>query len=102
MKAILIDPEHRSIEYVETPLELPDIYRLIGADTFDACRPFRGLREIAFVDDFGAYKPLARFTVSGFQYPLFGKTLVCGFNDAGTEVSTNLTIEQIHDLIEFE
>jgi hypothetical protein len=103
MRAILIDPAERSIEYVETAAELREIYSLLGCDAIDWCCPFPRRLEAIFVSDDGALQnpPLPSFAVDGYHWTLFGRGLVLGYTENGANRSTHLTIEQIRGLIEF-
>lgn len=105
MKAILIDPFARSVEYIESDLSLPEIYRLVGENGVDFCRPFPGQPyEVAIVGDHSALQmpPLAHFFVDGYDEPLYGKTLVFAVSGNGSERPTRLSVEQVRDWIEFE
>jgi hypothetical protein len=101
MKAILIDPSKRSLEYVETPANLLDVHQLIGCDCLDAAYPF-GPREAVFVDDTGAIQdnpPLPHFRISGHFWPLYGRALILGITPGGASRSTRLTVEEVRERI---
>ena len=102
MKAILIDPGARSIEYVETLAALHDIYKLVGEDSIDSAFVF-GKGEVGFVGDHSALQnpPLPHFFVPGYKWPLHGRMLVLGVSPGGASRSTRLTVEQLSAVIIF-
>ena len=102
MKAILIDPWKRSIEYVETTGKLYDLYQLIGCRYVEAAYVF-GKSEVGFVGDESALQepPLPHFFVPGYKWPLHGRMLVLGYTASGANRSTGLTIEQLSVLVIF-
>jgi hypothetical protein len=105
MKAILIDPFARSVEYIESELTTPEVYQIVGEPALDFCRPFPGHPfEVAIVGDHSALQmpPLPRFFVDGFIEPIYGKTLVYGVTVDGKDQPTGLTIEEVRNWIEFE
>jgi len=107
MKAILIDPGEKSVEYVELtgPGEhLPELHRLVGDDCIDIAKPFGGLREMVIVGDHSAlHEPaLPHFKVAGYHWPLHGKAVVLGFNQVGATKPTKMTLEEVLEWIEFE
>lgn len=105
MKAIVIDPGERSVSVIDTGATLEEIYRLVGEDSIDTCRPFPGHRfEVAFVGDHSAlqFPPLPRFKVSEFGHWLYGRTLVIGADTRGETRSTTLTPEQVYEWIQFD
>lgn len=105
MKAILINPFARSIEYVETELTLEVLHRLVDEDCIDICRPFPGHRfECVVVGDHSALAdpPLASFSVEGYPNHLYGRAVVYRTSHDGKEYPTKLTLEEVANLIEFQ
>ena len=104
MKAILIDPAECSIRAIETPAELADLHSIIQCDAMDSCMPFgRQVGEVFYVDDYGMLRkpPKPHFLIRGYHWPVYGRAVVLGFDKAGKEHSTNLTVEWLHQQIIF-
>jgi hypothetical protein len=109
LRAILIDPEFRSITEVEYKGVYTDIYALIKNDgaPFDV-RPLRGTdnTEVVYFDDEfllkikeGETKPYV--FINGVPDPLGGRCLVVGsFN--GEDVDTKLTVEEVELNVRFQ
>ena len=109
MKAILIDPQNRSVQYIDVPHQteiegLEVCHRLVGEDTIDIARPFGGMREMVIVGDNSALHepPLPSFTVAGYRWPLYGRAVVMGYDRGGASRPTRMTLEEIQEWIEFE
>jgi hypothetical protein len=108
MRAILIDPFARSVEYVEIlsgdgPEGLMETYRLVGENGIDTCFPFSDPGEFVIVGDHSALHapPWPHFRISGYHGWLYGKALVCGRTRGGATRDTHLRVEQVHELVEF-
>lgn len=106
MKAILIDPAQRSLEWIDVPEgtgpeALMKLRELVG-DYLDFAYIMPG--ESVAVADHGALQepPLARFWINGHKWPLYGRGVVLGHHKDGSERATRLTLEELSKMIEFE
>jgi len=111
MNAILIDPEAKSIEYVQVPDDerrsLIELRRLVhaGSEGLDFAYPFEGqLGEMIIVGGNSALQdpPLKRFTVPGSKWPIYGRAVLMGFNKIGQTRATKMTVDDVSKWIEFE
>jgi hypothetical protein len=106
MRAILIDPESQTITTLEYAGSYQDIYKLIGANTFDV-RPIMGPGESIFFDDEFLLKmkeggdAKAFFILPGLD-PIAGKGLILGVNGGGESISTKVTVDWVKANIKFE
>lgn len=100
MRAYLIDPEHFTIEEVDYNGDFHEIYRMIGADCFDAAT-FNRNGDCVFVDDEGLLKPNYFFLIDGYPQLLAGKGLVLGVNREGESVSPTVTMEDLMQIVSF-
>lgn len=105
MRAILIDPEAKTITEVEYTGDYKNIYEHIGADCFTAV----GIdhyenedRETIFVDDEGLYRePQYFFIWQGYDQPLAGKGLILGTNAEGESVATSYGLDYVKSMVRF-
>ena len=109
MRAILIDPESRSVQYIDVPHQtetesLAECHRLVGEDAIDIAKPFGGLREMVIVGDRSALQEprLPCFRVAGYHWPLYGRAVVMGYNREGATRPTKMTLEELREWIEFQ
>ena len=102
MKGILVDPAAKSVEYIEREggFSLGELHRLIGAEALDFFHPF-GRTETVVVDDGGVRKGLTPFSFEGYDWPIYGRAIIFGRDSGGGERSTSLTVEEVHELVEF-
>jgi len=102
MKGILVDPVAKSVEYIvsEDGFPLEELHQLIGAEALDFCYPF-GRTENVVVDDGGIAKGLAVFKLEGYDWPLYGRTIIFGRDAGGGDRSTSLTVEEVYELVTF-
>jgi hypothetical protein len=100
MKGILIDPEAKSVEAVESEFELVELHKLVGAETLDFCHPL-GKTETVAVDDNGMSRELTRFFIEGYQWPIYGRAVIFGRDAGGGTVSTHLSVEEVFDSVTF-
>lgn len=78
MKAMLIDPNARKMTEVKYSGDYRDIYKLIGADTFDVAR-INDEGDGIYIDDNGLENPVYNFIgIKGYPQPLAGKGLLLG------------------------
>lgn len=98
--AYLIDPEAKTVTEVTYDGDFRSIYRLIGAEAFDAAR-FDEEGDTVFVDDEGLFKPYEYFMIQGYSQPLAGKGLVLGSDEEGDSVKPRLTLEVVKAKVEF-
>lgn len=100
MNAYLIDPFARTVTAVEHNGDYQEIYKFIGASTFDIARLNDG--DGIFVDDDGLSKhDQAFFLHKGYGQPLAGKALVLGCDDEGDSVSPRCTLEDLRQQVQF-
>lgn len=84
MKALLIDVQRDTVEYVE-PQGLADFYRLIDCDLIDiTCREINGRRYDIICDDCGWFRDDVKFSaVTAYGNPvLVGNLIITGEADA--------------------
>lgn len=94
MKAILIDPERKSITEVEHDDSLEDIHLLVDCSTIDAVR-IDG-RDVIYVDDDGLYVKKHFFTFGHSLSPIAGKGLVLGTDHDGYSIAPEkATVESL-------
>ena len=99
MRAILINPEDKTVTEVDYSGDYKDIYKLIGCSTFDVVRTSTSSDGI-YIDDEGLYAPIQfkwQFTFDNAYEPikLVNKGLVLGCNDEGDSVAPDSTVEDI-------
>ena len=81
MKALLIDVQRDTVEYVE-PQGLADFYRLIDCDLIDiTCREINGRRYDIICDDCGWFRDDVKFSaVTAYGNPvLVGNLIITGY-----------------------
>ena len=96
-RAILIDPEARSIRELETDLSLASMHELIGAETLDSF----GLAQFDTGIDFGWVNdngltggvPVYAFLLPTAKDPVAGKCLIIGANTLGETRSCRMPID---------
>lgn len=96
MKAILIDPINKTVQYVENEGGLDAIRKAI--DTQYVERVTLGVRhEAIWIDEEGRINGKGE-KVGGFNigpFDIAGKGLILDCNEAGDEIATGLTVEQV-------
>jgi hypothetical protein len=102
VKGILVDPFAKSVGYIvsEGGFSLSELHRLIGAEALDFFYPF-GRTETVVVDDGGVRKRLASWSLEGYDWPIYGRAVIFGRDAGGGERSTGLTVEEVHEVVEF-
>jgi hypothetical protein len=102
VKGILVDPVAKSVGYIEREggFSLEELHRLIGAEALDFFHPF-GRTETVVVDDGGVRKGLTPFRIEGYDSPVYGRAVIFGRDGGGGERSTSLTVEEVHEVVEF-
>lgn len=94
MRLIKIDPQAKTVEAIETPGTLSDLYRLIDCRMIDVCaRQDNG--DSLTVDDEALYlepQPPA-FSFNGYG-PVHGIALLTGTDDEGGTAEPAMTVEQ--------
>lgn len=109
MKTIIIDPQNHTITEAEYHGDYKEIYALLSYEdqevsTFDIVKIDES--ETIYVDDGGLINSNGRehgyFYVKG-KYPtmLAGKGVILATDQDGESIGTNLTIEQVKDMILF-
>ena len=106
MRAILINPENKTVTEVDYSGDYRDIYKLIGCRTFDIVRIPTGLDGI-YIDDEGLYaekQTFWKYRHNGIYAPikLVNKGLVLGCNDEGNTIAPDSTVEDIKKNITWE
>ena len=97
MKGILINPFDETIKEVNILGNAEDVYLLTECSTFDVVA--LSDKDDLYVDDEGLLKDNRYFTIYG--KPLAGKSLIMGHDDEGNTVSTNLSLQEIEDVVEW-
>ena len=101
MKAILINPEEKSITEVEHDDSINDIKELIQAELFDVVR-INEVGDVLFVDDEGLYNADHFFCLQGCDSPLAGRALLLGTDHEGRSVEPMLeSVETLEDKVSF-
>lgn len=72
-----------------------EINEAIGSDTFTVVR-LNTYGDVAYVDDEGALKPNTLMTING--YPIYGKALVMGSTEDGSDKAPVWDIDTILDV----
>lgn len=98
MRAILINPEDRTVTEVNYSGNYEQIYELIGCSTFTVI--YVGLgdddTEALFIDDEGLlHEPKPLFKWASYPQPLAGRGLILGENDEGDCVATKMTLDDV-------
>lgn len=101
MRLIKIDPQSKTVEAIETPGTLGDLYRLIECRLIDVCaRQLNG--DSLTVDDEALYlepqPPAFSFAGSG---PIHGIALLTGTDDEGGTAEPTMTLEEATQCIEW-
>jgi hypothetical protein len=95
MKLIKIDPQTKTVEAIETPGGLQDMYRLIGCRFIDVCaRQDNG--DCLTVDDESLDlepQPPA-FIFGDFDQPIHGIAILSGTNDEGETTEPIMSLEE--------
>jgi hypothetical protein len=101
MKLIKIDPQNRTVEYVESSGTLADMYRLIDCRMIDVCaRQDNG--DALTVDDEALYlepQPAA-FMYNGFGR-IHGVALLTGCDDEGGTAEPVTSLEEATELVQW-
>lgn len=101
MRAIHIDPIHRSVASVEYSGDYQQIYHLIDCDTFDVAR-INNKGDGIFVDDEGLFKEHQTFFyIEGYPQPLAGKGLMLGTDAGGESVEPTLSTDEVRHRVHF-
>ena len=87
MKAYLIDPWNELISVVTYQGTIENIYKHIGASTFDVVR-INEEGDAIYVDDEGLYRQPQQFwAYEDYPHPIAGKGLVLGTDHEGESIS---------------
>ncbi len=102
MRAILIDPEAKTVTEVDyIGKSYRDIYDMIDCETFTVV----GIEhdDAIYVDDEGLLKddPQFFFTYRGYAQPLAGKGLVLGTDEDGNSTEPVSTLDDIKNRVRF-
>jgi len=104
MKAILIDPDNKTVREVETTGHLNDIYRLLDCHMVECPITYSNgdtiyVNEEAWME-FNEDEPAGGWMFNGFSYSILGKALIVGNNEEGesADVRTPVSVilNQIH------
>ena len=104
MRAILINPQDKTITEVDYNGDYHHIYRLIDATCFDCVRI--DARETIYIDDEGLINgkgnEVGFFYVKGDRpVALAGKGLILSTDDEGKSVGTELTVDAVRAMIDW-
>jgi hypothetical protein len=103
MRAVLIDPFTKTVQQIETPGDLRDIYKAIQCDTIDAAYLTDG-KHCIYVDDNGLTytdKVLPVFRWQGYDQPLAGRGLLMGYNKAGANCDCDIPVGVVWSHVTF-
>jgi hypothetical protein len=93
VKAILIDPEARTVTDIESTCDLDDLYRLIGTDEVTAVPldlTARGIGDTIWLND-NPEGAEDEHQVRGYDYPFGGRGVVVGTDDQGESADVTVT-----------
>lgn len=96
MRAIKIDPRTRTIEAIDTPANLDDLYRLIETDIVEAVN--LGRKQMLWIDEEGLLRKEVKpfFSFVGYEdKPLCGVGVILGVDDDGDNIDTTLSVPDI-------
>lgn len=100
MRAILIDPEKKTIEEVDYDGEYKHIYELLNIETFTCIDLGEG--ETLYVDDNGLLNdPQFFFEWEGYAQPIAGRGLILSTNEDGDTVASEMALEEAKKRITF-
>jgi len=96
MKAILINPENKTVIQIELEKGIDAIYKQLDCDVFTAPVVFEN-DDTLYCDDEGLFKPemIGGIIYPDWSYPIVGKSLIIGTNDEGESVDCKSTIDDI-------
>ena len=100
MKAILINPFDQTIKETEYTGDYREIYSLVECRTFDCVRLTP--HEDMYIDDEGLLidnQRYFRMLEIGANYA--GKALLLSHDDEGETTATNLTLQDVKDMVEW-
>lgn len=104
MKAILIDPETKTVQQIEYDGDYNSIYKLIGCDTFTVVQLDDG--NALFLDDEGLLNDTEFF----FRWdgannpdcqPFAGKGLILGTDEEGDSIATTMDVDDVRRRVTF-
>ena len=104
MRAILINPEVRTITEVEHNGDYKQIYEYLQCGTFTAVgiEHKDGASNAIFVDDEGLLNdPRFFFLYKGYNQPLANNGLILGSDEEGETVGTTLSLEHVKSRVRF-
>lgn len=105
MKAILIDPETKTISEVDYSGDYKDIYKLIDCQNFTVIQLDFFADETAeslYIDDEGLLNEPEHFFIwKDYHQPLAGKGLILGTDAEGDSRSTTLDLTYVTEMVEF-
>ena len=112
MKAILIDPEAKTITEVEHNGNFREIYKFIGCECFTTVSigsppdgkklQHNGRENHVFVDDEGLLNsPRHFFHWKGYEQPLAGKGLILGCDEEGETVATTWSVKDVEAMVTY-
>ena len=97
MKGILINPFDETVKDVNILGNIEEIYLLTECSTFDVVSLSE--KDDLYVDDEGLLKDNRYFTI--YDKPIAGKSLIMGHDVEGNSISTNLSLQEIKDVVEW-
>ena len=106
MKAILINPEERTIRHVSYDGDYKSIYRLIRCTTFEAVYPFDNV-DTLWIDEEGLLKESnfafnIRADNPKFNQTIMGMALVLGTDAEGESVECLSSLDDIKSRVNFQ
>ena len=103
MRAIIIDPQTKTVTEIEHSGDYKEIYKLIGNDcgTFTAPITLEN-GDTFYSDDEGLFhENIGAIIYPNWYSPIVGRTLILNTDDMGESGSAKSTIEEIKDGLQF-
>tara|TARA_Y100001938_G_scaffold138890_1_gene205018 strand:+ start:186 stop:527 length:342 start_codon:yes stop_codon:yes gene_type:complete len=97
MRGILINPFDETIKEVNILGNIEDIYLLTECRTFDVVA--LSDKDDLYIDDEGLLKDNRYFTIYGRT--LAGRGLIMSHDDEGNSISTDISLQEIKDVVEW-
>lgn len=99
-KAILIDPQTRTVTMVDQEPGLQQLYDRLSIQEDRPCRDINAVGvthvDAMYVDGEGMlFENMPMFTFVGTDQPFAGKGLIVGMDRSGEDAATTLTVEQV-------
>ena len=99
MRAVLIDPVAKTVEEIDSPLDLKSLYALLQCSTLDLVTV--GEHDL-YVDDEGLLvEDPVFFSIRGYPQPLAGRAVLCRHNVEGNCAPATLSLATVRQRVTF-